>query len=230
MGSTLLKWTLRVGLGSVLLLSLPLCPLVAIDFSAVQAAEPLDKNTATEDQLKGFPSKDPIRSSFDFRKTSWGMAKEQVKKAETGKLEAEKDDRLGYSDSVAGKEVAIIYVFTKNKLTRSTYIFTSQHTNKNLFINDYEEIKQLLSDKYGLPSKDGSRWANDLYRNAPQDWGMAVSVGHLSYWSSWDTQTTNIFHGLRGDNYKVTLMTQYKSKELEKLEQQSEKDKTLSNF
>jgi hypothetical protein len=59
---------------------------------------------------------------------------------------------------------------------------------------------------------------------------MAISIGHLAYWTTWDTQTTKIFHGLRGDNFKVSLMTQYKSKELEKLEQQSEKDKTLSNF
>jgi DNA uptake protein ComE-like DNA-binding protein len=61
MGSTLVRWTLRVGragLGSVLLLALPLFPLAVTDSSLVHAAEQadlLDINTATADQLKALP-------------------------------------------------------------------------------------------------------------------------------------------------------------------------------
>ena len=39
MGSKLVRWALRVGLGSLLLLALPLFPLAVTDFTAVQAAE-----------------------------------------------------------------------------------------------------------------------------------------------------------------------------------------------
>jgi competence protein ComEA len=55
---TIVRWTLRVGLGSVLLLALPVFPSVMTDASVVQAAEksePLDINTATADQLKALP-------------------------------------------------------------------------------------------------------------------------------------------------------------------------------
>jgi competence protein ComEA len=58
MRSTLISWTLRVGLGSVLLLALPFFPLDRIDSSLVQAAEKsdlIDINTATADQLKTLP-------------------------------------------------------------------------------------------------------------------------------------------------------------------------------
>jgi len=58
MGSTLVRWTLRVGLGSVLLLALPLFPFAETDCSLVHAAEQadlLDINTATADQLKALP-------------------------------------------------------------------------------------------------------------------------------------------------------------------------------
>ena len=58
MGSTLVRWTVRVGLGSVLLLALPLFPFAVTDSSVVHAAEKsdlLDINTATADQLQVLP-------------------------------------------------------------------------------------------------------------------------------------------------------------------------------
>lgn len=51
----IVRWTLRVGLGSLLLLGLPLFPVIVTDSSLVQAAEQadlLDINTATAEQLK----------------------------------------------------------------------------------------------------------------------------------------------------------------------------------
>ena len=58
MRSTLARWTFSAGLGSVLLLALPLFPLAVTDSPVVQAAEQadlLDINTATADQLKALP-------------------------------------------------------------------------------------------------------------------------------------------------------------------------------
>ncbi|UVT22400.1 MAG: helix-hairpin-helix domain-containing protein [Nitrospira sp.] len=53
-----MRWTLRVGLGSVLLLALPLSLVTVTDSSLVQAVEQadlLDINTATAEQLKTLP-------------------------------------------------------------------------------------------------------------------------------------------------------------------------------
>jgi hypothetical protein len=218
---------------SVLLLSVPLLTLILADgcvFAASEATELLDVDTADQEQVKPSPKEEPSKSRFDFRKTNWGMTKEQVKSTESGKLEAEQDNMLQYSDRVAGKDVRIGYIFVANKLVRSKYIFTEKHTNNNLFLSDYEEIKDILSEKYGPPGEDKSMWINKLYQDDRQYWGMAVSAGHVRFWSTWDTPSTTIFHVLKGDNFKISLVTQYASKELKKLEQQSEKNKTLSDF
>jgi competence protein ComEA len=58
MRSTLVRWTLRVGLGIALMLALPLCPLAVTISSVANAAENadlLDINTATAEQLKALP-------------------------------------------------------------------------------------------------------------------------------------------------------------------------------
>jgi len=58
MGATLVRWTLSAGLGSVLVLALPLFPLAVTVSLAGQAAEKsdlLDINTATAEQLKTLP-------------------------------------------------------------------------------------------------------------------------------------------------------------------------------
>ncbi|MDP2383714.1 MAG: helix-hairpin-helix domain-containing protein [Nitrospirota bacterium] len=58
MGSMFVRWALRVGLGSVLLLALPLIPFAVTGSLVVQAAEKaelLDINTATADKLKALP-------------------------------------------------------------------------------------------------------------------------------------------------------------------------------
>lgn len=56
--STIVRWTVRVGLGSALLLALPLLPFPltnSLPAQAVDQADLLDINTATADQLKALP-------------------------------------------------------------------------------------------------------------------------------------------------------------------------------
>jgi hypothetical protein len=105
----------------------------------------------------------------------------------------------------------ISYYFAENQLVAGRYIFLSEHSNKNLYINDYDDIKESLIKKYGQPNVDRPVWNNDLYKNDPSEWGMAISVGHLSYTAGWQLANTQIILHLGGDNYDITLGLDYHS-------------------
>jgi hypothetical protein len=57
MNSPLIRWTLRAGLGSVLLLALPVFPSMVTDSSVVQAAEKADLLDINSAKLTGLATK-----------------------------------------------------------------------------------------------------------------------------------------------------------------------------
>ena len=83
MRSTLFRWRLSAGLGSVLLLALPLLPVAVMVPSAGQAAEQadlLDINQATADQLKALPGMSEAYSEQIIKGRPYQQKDELVKK------------------------------------------------------------------------------------------------------------------------------------------------------
>jgi len=166
-------------------------------------------------------------AKYDFRETTWGMSKEQVKATEDGKPGIEDDTSLAYKATINGKEFACAYSFLEDKLYAGGYIFIGEHTNENLYIEDYEDIKETLTKKYGKPKTEmPGLWNNDLYKDDKSNWGKAISMGHLGYGASWETSTTRIYFSLWGDNYNIKLALYYTSKELEECLNKIKEEKT----
>jgi hypothetical protein len=154
----------------------------------------------------------------NFRKSAWGMSVEQVKATETSKPKFEDSKLLVYSDSVSGLSVDVAYIFVNNKLIRTKYVVSEKHSNKTDYIDDYKKLKTSLSNKYSKPVSDKQYWKNDLYKSDSSEWGMAVSIGHLSYFCSWENANSSILLYLTGDNYVINLGIEYSSKQLSKIE------------
>jgi len=165
-------------------------------------------------------------STYTFRNTKWGMTKQEVIRSE-GNKEIQVNDKKGltYLDTIATKEFQLWYHFVDNKLVLAAYALMEEHTNSNKYIEDYEEMKDLLIKEYGDPKDtwfNGEEysemaWSNDLYKNEPQHWGTAVSIGHLDFQCCWETTETEITLRLTGDNYKLNLLIAYRSKEFKDL-------------
>lgn len=173
---------------------------------------------------------EPKFGTFDFRKTSWGMTKDQVKASETEKLEKEDTDLLAYSGTVSSLNAFIIYVFVNDKLVRTRYLFVEEHTNENDYVSDYKSINSALTEKYGKPKSDKEYWSNNLYKTDYDRRGFAVSLGHLKCFSDWSTNVTEITAALTGDNYKIEHVTEYVSKRFTDLEKNKKKEKNKSDF
>lgn len=152
--------------------------------------------------------------TYDFRETTWGMSKEQVKAIE-GEPMVEDENLLVYTGEAAGSPVDILYSFEDDELISGIYDFTDEHINNNLYYEDYLSLVEAYSEKYGKPISQTENWKNDLYKDDPGNWGMAVAMGNVTFLSKWETDTTDIHVILRGDNLEVFLDSMYEKKDYE---------------
>jgi hypothetical protein len=167
---------------------------------------------------------------FDFRKTNWGFSMDQVKNSESLSLVREEQNALMYKGTLSDLDCYVVFVFAKGKLVRTKYVIVEEHSNKNDYIRDYESLKRLLSNKYGTPIQDKTIWRNSLYKDDREEWGFAVSLGHLVYLSTWETSETEISDFLYGDNYEISLGIEYSSKFLKSLEQAEKEQATQGDL
>jgi len=170
--------------------------------------------------------------SGGFRQASWGDSPEQVRASEKAKYEPamSSEGMEAYSTTVLGIDAYVGYFFVNEKLCRARYLFADKHTNENSYIVDYRNVKKELTNKYGAPGEDETLWLDDLYQDDFSEWGFAVSLGHLVYFSTWETGEAEIRLLLSGDNYDITLACEYMSKALKDEEQRQKKEAAASDF
>ena len=169
---------------------------------------------------------------FDFRKTNWGASIEKVQSSETSEAipDINSSEMLGFTGSVGGIKTLIGYYFINNKLWKGAYIFSETHSNRNGFIIDYESIKTILTEKYGEPKEENVLWLNDLYKDDYSQFGFAVSLGHLTYYCSWQVGETNINMILSGENYKINHRLDYENESLKILAREKQKKESKDEF
>lgn len=165
-----------------------------------------------------------------FRRATWGMSMTEVSTLESAKRLSQNNDMLSYAGVVNNLDCLILYIFDQGKLVQGKYIIIVQHKNKNDYISDYNNLKQMLTKKYGPPSSDKQYWRSDLHKNNYEEWGSAVSLGDLAYYSEWQTPATDIALRLFGDNYVICLVLEYQSVASKNLEEKIIKNYNLQKL
>lgn len=149
-----------------------------------------------------------------FLKATWGMTKHQVKNIEKNTLLEEKDDILLYRGEVLSLDTYMGYIFANDRLVKSKWVIEQVFSDKNDYIESYHSLKDALIQQYGEPIKDEQPWRNDLYANEHQHWGFAISLGHMFYFSNWDSSETDVKLLLKGENFKIKLSISFTGKNL----------------
>ena len=152
---------------------------------------------------------------YSFRNTQWGMAKKEVTASETKMDPVEiNENTIHYKTRLLGKNVELIYLFSQDQLAKAAYKLDDNYLNSGHFLNTYRRFKAALTQKYGPPAKDSTKWLNDTFRNVSHKKGLALSLGHTEYYASWETPVSKISLRLEGQNYAVLCLIEYWSKEL----------------
>jgi hypothetical protein len=153
--------------------------------------------------------------NYTFRYTRWGMTADEVIASESTMDPIQKSENMiKYKTQVLGRNVELIYSFVQNQLTGSSYIINENYLNSQHFITSYRQLKAALTQKYGPSQVDQINWRNDAFRDISSKKGLALSLGHVDYLSTWETPDTTISCSLKEDNYNVLCSIIYRSKEL----------------
>jgi len=171
-----------------------------------------------------------ISNEPDFRGSRWGDSKSSVMEKENRPDESNLPQLYLFSDNINGLSCKVAFIFVEDKLAMAKYLFDATHTNKNDYITDYNSIVKLLSEKYGEPRWNSHRWKNDLYKDDIQQYGFAVSLGHLDYSAGWFKEKTDIDVYLHGENYEISFFIQYVSKKYEQLKTQKDINSSLDKL
>lgn len=166
-------------------------------------------------------------SAQDFRKASWGDSKTTVKASESNvewkTASAGIYDILGFKATIVGLSTSVGYLFVDDQLVRAKYSFTESHSNRNIFIDDFDSVGESLETKYGKVDRR-EFWRNDLYKDDRSDYGMAVAVGHYTLARQWEIPNkTKLIQLLSGDNYEISHVVEYSSIAFKDFVEQKEK-------
>jgi hypothetical protein len=171
----------------------------------------------------------PSEQPADFRHVRWGMDRAQVLSTEgvppsqVGERGAEVVVR--YSPvRFAGLDCRVVYIFAKDKLVRTKYVFQREHEEKNDFLVDFTMVDAFLTGILEHSAEQRVLWRDDLYKTQPERYGVAIAEGHLQYSTQWKGSRTVVTHALTGEQGSVTHEIEYVSVELERWEDQVTKD------
>lgn len=180
---------------------------------ATETEEMSESTTSPETES----STESATSAFTFRGYAWGTSLDEIKQKE---VTSDMVENVDYSISdgkliiaegkVSTYNANICFEFDgENKLISGQYNITEKHSDYTGYYNDFEDLADLYSKKYGEPQSH-DLWKNDLYKDDKSEWGLAAACGHATFWRTWDADDgSEIIIGLIGDNFKNSTFILY---------------------
>ena len=152
-------------------------------------------------------------SRFDnlptFRSIPWGASKDYVLRNDDSQRIETGQDFLRLRNKLGDLEVDITYFFWRGHHIKGTYLTTQNLGEYSNYIERYNWLKSLLSQKYGSPKIDLMNWADHSFKNQPNRWLTAVSRGHLEHFAFWEEEDIVISIRLGAVNQRPSILVEY---------------------
>lgn len=154
----------------------------------------------------------------DFRKMSWGMSCESVVALENQEPSQEGVSPLGIpyvgfllkaEINEISHELLAVYYFVEDQCYFAKYVILTKHSNPNDYLSEFKDFQEILTKRYGLPVTEVTISKTDLWKDAQEEWGLALEIGDLEKHVKWQTETTTIHLRLIGNNFKVSHQIRY---------------------
>jgi len=157
--------------------------------------------------------------AFERRSTDWGMNAQEVKMNEPVQPSWELqspvlenyEQRVAYRSQIEGIDTALTYTFYEDKLAQANYLFEPKHDDAVEYIQDFDTVKNWITQSYGTPTSVQEIWLDPLYRYDQSLWGQAVMRGHLKMVAEWRNDTSQITLLLDGGEDTIGLMADFDS-------------------
>ena len=145
----------------------------------------------------GFAHEFAENENFNFRKTNWGMSREEVIKSEGISAIESSKTTLTFKSILAKKNVLVEYYFLKNRLIRASYFINHGYYDPSKHYYDFVLLDKLLKKQYSGPNISKKIWsASEDVKNRVKE-SEAVYLGYLSLVSKWEITGTSISHVLK---------------------------------
>ena len=130
--------------------------------------------------------------AHDFRRASWGMSLEEVKKTETGKFLHVLENNLAFRDTMLGCSFFIVYAFEQDRLYMGGMVYEEIYSGIKGYEENFARLKDHLSGIHGKPRMDEVfRSGGKLrkFREASGDAAAASDPVMVCHWLSTDKRT-----------------------------------------
>ena len=186
----------------------------------VTMSVPMDALAASEVQ-KEESTENVDKVAYDFKTFNWGDSQKKVEEVEgepflEDDMTAQDAHYVAYKTTVAGKDAVLAYYFCNEGLFCTRYILSEEHSNENLFIDDYEDIREALTKKYDEPDYDFENWSDNGKKSYYADRkGTALEYGYLDYLTAWQLERTYISMEMSADNYNISTTIDFRSNDID---------------
>lgn len=167
-------------------------------------------------------------SQNNFRGMNWGTPlSELTSKYPDVKWKVETEGKMkSYSteDFVGGLKVNIHYLFIENKLKIGVYEFMEEHSNNNLYYEDFVYISNILNKKYEMETNE--KWNKTTWKNDSNYIGYALLMGDVEIEENYEDEDTSVVHKINSNKMKIEHVLIYRDMDYVK----SNRDALLDDF